>query len=155
VTSLTTIGTPHKGTPLADGRLLQDLQPVLAALNQHGIDIRGFLDLTPAAAQGFEADAPDAVAVRYFSVAGHYFPGLLDLLKAPHDLMRLHGAGDNDGLVPVASATHGERLGVWAVNHFRLVNWATNLLIPPIELLQSDVLDGYLGIVDALSARGL
>ncbi len=76
-------------------------------------------------------DVPDVEGIDYFSVAGLYQPGLLTigLLKPSHDFI-LHRAGANDGLVPVASATFGEFLGTWNANHFRLINWPTDLVAP-------------------------
>jgi triacylglycerol lipase len=161
VLSLTTIGTPHNGTPFADqglGALGQIVQPLLAV----GIDVRGFLDLTSARGQQFNQDNPDAATVRYYSVAGvfeprppnvlKFFAG--DLLKLPHDLIVAAGGGDNDGLVPADSAKHGTFLGTWTADHFRLINWATNLLTPVEELEDDSVFEGYASLVQNLADAG-
>jgi triacylglycerol lipase len=153
VWTLTTIGTPHQGTPLADlpGPVLE---PLVHGLLQHDVNIQGFLDLTTAAGMQFEQETPDVAGVEYFSVAGVYTPGPLDLLKLSHTLIHTAGGGPNDGLVPVHSAHHGHFLGTWQANHFRLVNWATNLLIPPKELVKEDILEHYVAVVHALAERG-
>lgn len=153
VRTLTTIGTPHQGTPFASLGLAV-LQPLAQLLREHDVDIQGFFALTVEAGATFDKETPDASQVQYFSVAGLYTPGALDLLKLSHDLIESAGGGPNDGLVPVASAQHGHFLGTWQANHFRLVNWATNLLIPPWELVQTDILNHYTSLVQTLAARG-
>jgi triacylglycerol lipase len=159
VLTLTTLGTPHHGTPVADvgiavfGPLLQ----VLVLLN---VDLRGFFDLTTQQATEFNKANPDAPNVRYFSIAGDFTPKppapffLGDLLKLPHDIIRQQGGGANDGLVPVTSATHGQFLGTWPADHFRLINWATNLLTPVQELEDTSILDNYLALIQRLADEG-
>jgi triacylglycerol esterase/lipase EstA (alpha/beta hydrolase family) len=73
VASLTTIATPHQGTPVADavqfavgpGTALSRL------LNWMGIPHGAFHDLTTASCRAFNARTPDAPGVRYFSLGGH------------------------------------------------------------------------------------
>jgi hypothetical protein len=61
--------------------------------------------------------------------------------------------GDNDDLVPVASATAGSDvdkwsfLGNWEANHFRLVNWGTDIVPTPAELRDNTILKMYRSIV--------
>jgi triacylglycerol lipase len=153
VLSLTTIGTPHAGTPFADvgdARFEQVIDALLAV----GVDVRGFRDLTVAAAVDFNANNPNANAVSYFSIAGQFAPGLADLLRIPHEIIVAAGAGESDGLVPVASARHGEFLGIWQVDHFRLVNQGTNLILTPQELVDASIIDGYRSIVQRLVQAG-
>ena len=150
VLSLTTLGTPHRGTPLAD-QGIKIFGRVIDELARHGIDLRGFLDLTTAACAEFNAQTPDVPGVRYYSIAGQFEPRFGDLLQVPHAIIR-QAAGANDGLVPVASATYGRFLGTWAANHFRLMNWATNILLPIPELKDRTILDGYLGLIRHLEA---
>jgi triacylglycerol lipase len=154
VMSLTTIGTPHRGTPFAD-RGVGALRPLIDGLLQQGIDIRGFFDLTTAKAAEFNARTPDVPGVRYFSVAGQFEPTLVDLLRLPHDLIVEDGGGPNDGLVPVASASYARFLGVWRADHFRLINWATNILVPPLELEDGTILANYLAVVQQLADEGV
>ena len=73
VASLTTIATPHRGTPVADavqfaigpGTALDRLCKWL------GIPDGAFHDLTTASCRAFNARTPDAPGVRYFSMGGH------------------------------------------------------------------------------------
>src|SRR6266481_4663145 len=68
VASLTTIGTPHQGTPLADaghalfGRITRLLRRI--------VDLTGFGDLTMAGMARFNAEVPDSPDVEYASVIG-------------------------------------------------------------------------------------
>jgi triacylglycerol lipase len=153
VWTLTTIGTPHQGTPLAN-LPRPVLEPLVHGLLQHDVNIQGFLDLPTEVGTQFDRETPDAADVQYASVAGAYTPGPLDLLKLSHDLIQQEGGGPNDGLVPVHSAQHGDFLGTWQANHFRLVNWATNLLIPLKELVRTDILHHYVSLVQTLANRG-
>ena len=152
VLTLTTVGTPHRGTPFAD-QGVQCFGPVIEMLLRHGIDISGFLDLTTPACDEFNDKTPDMPGVRYYSIAGQFDPRFGDLLQVPHGIIQ-PSAGPNDGLVPVASATYGQFLGTWAADHFRLINWATNILLPPSELGDRTILAGYLGLVQRLEADG-
>src|ERR1043166_840665 len=72
VLTLTTLGTPHKGTAFADwgiNRLERLVKPVLEFLClPHG----AFYDLTRAKCATFNAEVLDAPGVRYFSVAGKH-----------------------------------------------------------------------------------
>ena len=151
VLSLTTLGTPHGGTSIADldisvfGGLLSVMDSTRL------VDLQGFFDLTRRYSLEFEqAGVVDAESVRYFSVAGLYNPGLLDLLKLTHDFV-FEKEGANDGLVSVTSATFGTFLGTWPGDHFRLINWPTNLLEPVEELVDDSVPRLYSGLVQTLS----
>ena len=153
VLSLTTLGTPHGGTSIADfgvsllGGLLNIIDSTLL------VHLRGFFDLTRRHSREFEQEGvADAESVPYFSVAGLYQPGFvsLDLLKPTHDFISLF-EGENDGLVSVTSATFGTFLGTWPGNHFRLINWPTNLLEPVEELVDDSVVSRYLGLVQFLA----
>src|ERR1700722_3268504 len=72
VLTLTTIGTPHRGTSFADWgitRLARVVKPLLEAI---GIPYQGFYDLTRASCKAFNEKTPDVPSVRYFSVAGRH-----------------------------------------------------------------------------------
>lgn len=153
VISLTTLGTPHQGTSIADFDLsiLGGLLTVLDATRL--VDLRGFFDLTRLYSREFaQTGVPDPQNVRYFSIAGLYEPGFvsLDLLKPTHDFI-LKSEGPNDGLVSVASASFGTFLGTWPGDHFRLINWPTNLLGTPGEFADHSIIDRYLGLVERLA----
>lgn len=114
--TVTTVGTPHRGSPVADWavRLVK----------------RGAVrDLTTAACERFNRDTPDVPGVRYFSVAGVIGPGWLTAgWAAPHRLVR-RVDGPNDGVVSVASATWGERCDTWPGDHLNLVNWPNRRML--------------------------
>ena len=151
VLSLTTIGTPHQGTPIAD---LVGTLPGLDAVMEHaGIDIKGLADLTTSASVSFNRTVLDVPNVHYFAVAGKFAPPRflghpLGILGPSHDVVR-DKDGANDGLVSTRSALFRERgegwtvLGQWPENHFRLINWGTNILPTASEALDDSVVDRY------------
>ncbi len=139
VLTLTTIGTPHLGTSLADFAKLR-VGRLFRWLSNLGIDPRGCLDVTRSAARRFHRRHPAPADVPCFSVAGD---PLIETVCWP--LVRTHWAlwemeGPNDGLVPVDSATaFGTVLPAWPVDHLRQMNWlapgeSSSLLPPPINL---------------------
>ncbi|HMC64035.1 MAG TPA: alpha/beta fold hydrolase [Gemmataceae bacterium] len=123
VLTLTSLGTPHRGTSFADwgiGRLERLVKPIFSFL---GIPTQAFYDLTTASCRTFNDQVPDDPRVRYFSVAGRHdsrylHPGWL----LPHSIVQ-QAEGPNDGVVSVASATYGETMEIWEGDHFSLVNW--------------------------------
>jgi triacylglycerol lipase len=142
VLSLTTVGTPHLGTSLADfaelraGRVFR----LMAAL---GVDPQGCRDITRRAARRFHRRLMVPESVPCFSVAGD---PASETVCWP--LQRTHAAlleleGPNDGLVTVDSAlAFGTPLPTWPIDHFRQINWLArgetdSLASPPIELYRS------------------
>jgi triacylglycerol lipase len=123
VLSLTTIGTPHLGTSLADFAKLR-VGRLFRLLSAIGIDPQGCLDVTRGAARRFHRRHPAPADVYCFSVAGD---PLVETVCWP--LQRTHCAlwemeGPNDGLVPVDSATaFGDVLPAWPVDHLGQMNW--------------------------------
>src|SRR5262245_42891365 len=70
VLTLTTLGTPHRGSSFADwasGRLVRLVGPVF---DHFGLPREAFDDLTTESCCRFNEQTPDAPGVRYFSVAG-------------------------------------------------------------------------------------
>jgi triacylglycerol lipase len=123
VLSLTTIGTPHRGSSFADWsvrRFGSFLQPVLDLLS---LPCQAFFDLTVSSCQKFNEEVPDQPGVRYFSVAGRFQCGWYapEWSLPASVLSRTEGA--NDGVVSVSSATYGESCEVWEADHLNLVNW--------------------------------
>jgi triacylglycerol lipase len=123
VLTLTTLGTPHRGTVFADwgiNRLERLLRPFFVMF---GVPAQAFYDLTTVNCRVLNEQAPDAPGVRYFSVAGrHDGNWLTPEWYLSHGLVHRY-EGDNDGVVSVASAQWGESLEVWEGDHFSLVNW--------------------------------
>jgi len=123
VLTLTTIGTPHRGSSFADWgirRLGRVVQPVLEMLD---LPRQAFHDLTRDSCRRFNELVPDAPQVRYFSVAGRHHGDWRNLRwKMLHHIVH-QAEGPNDGVVSVASATYGESCEVWDGDHLSLVNW--------------------------------
>lgn len=141
--TLTTVGSPHHGSPIADlaaGVLELDgvdeaaidaAVAVLAGLvGLDGDDLSGQIaDLTTTSMADFNATVPDNPAVAYYSWSGRSC-GWLDLdcldetggetvdllLAASYTIIALV-EGDNDGMVPTESAIWGEHLGTLSADH--------------------------------------
>ncbi len=127
VVSLTTVGTPHRGTTFADWGV-RNFRRLAAPLFQLlGLSYQAFLDLTTAACRQFNAAVPNVPGVRYFAVAG-VCP--VEWMSAP---WRLPAAivhreeGPNDGVVSLASAQWGEHTDIWQGDHLNLVNWPNRI----------------------------
>ncbi|HJZ79408.1 MAG TPA: hypothetical protein VKD91_03655 [Pyrinomonadaceae bacterium] len=152
VLSLTTIGTPHHGSPIAD-LVVQGTNPVLNNFMEHlGVDVKAVFDLTTESCRKFNNDVADASGVRYFSIAGQFDPHRI--LGAPQGLLGLthkivaKTEQSNDGVVSVGSATMSERPGwvaldAWSANHFRLINWGENIAPTPLELADDSIIEKY------------
>ena len=123
VLSLTTIGTPHLGSSLADfakirvGRIYNMLASV-------GIDPQGCLDVTCNAARRFHDRNPLPYGIPCFCVAGAPTPEAVCWpLRRPHAALA-QMEGPNDGLVSVESANaFGTPLPIWPTDHLRQMNW--------------------------------
>jgi triacylglycerol lipase len=143
ILSLTTIGTPHLGSTLADFAKLK-FGRIWRLLISLGIDPQGCLDVTRRAARRFHRRHPTPGNVRCFSIAGD--PSV-ETVCWP--LQRTHSAlleleGPNDGLVSVESANaFGTPLPAWPVDHLRQMNWLasgeTGPIVPPAITLYAQV----------------
>jgi len=152
VLSLTTLGTPHRGTAFADWgirRVERLVQPVFDLL---GLSREGFHDLTTAACRAFNERTPDAPNVRYFSVAGQFaLDWKLPEWQLSHRIIeRLEGP--NDGLVAVSSAKWGEAFDVWEGDHASLINRA--LAPTPVRPRWGDRLPAYAALLRRLADAG-
>jgi triacylglycerol lipase len=134
IRSLTTISTPHHGSPIADlidtpeklapfgqlpfGPHPNLLQPALDAL---GISLDGLRNLTTAYCKQFSATYTNNPAVAYFSVAGAGRNGVLEtcaLFLLFHKYIAALTGQANDGLVTVASAQWGQfDQNKWPADH--------------------------------------
>jgi triacylglycerol lipase len=123
VLSLTTVGTPHRGTAFADWCVHRLDRLVRPCLDWLGVPAQAFYDLTTEKCREFNEAVPDAPSVRYFSIAGRQHADYLSPeWRWPHHIV-LASEGPNDGVVSVASATYGETMEVWETDHLGLVNW--------------------------------
>lgn len=121
VASLTTIGTPHLGTPLADfgSRLLGRVVRLFGRL----MDLRAFVDLTTPEMTRFNGAVPDVSGVAYGSVVARSARlRTHPLLWATHAWLSRR-AGANDGLVPAASQPWGEVLREIDADHWAQIGW--------------------------------
>jgi triacylglycerol lipase len=132
VLSLTTIGTPHLGTYLADFAKLR-VGRVYRLLEAMRIDPRGFLDITRRSARRFHREHGVPADLPCFSI-----PGDPPASEVTWPLQRFHEVlleleGSNDGLVPVASArAFGTPYPSWPADHFRQMNWMEPVVPSPI-----------------------
>lgn len=131
VLTLTTLGTPHRGTSFADWgihRLERLIKPLLDSI---GMPYQAFYDLTRANCARFNEKVLDATNVRYFSVGGKHTSHFLHLeWMLPHRIVTRH-EGDNDGVVSLHSAKYGEHFEEWEGDHLMLVN-----MLNPLQLLR-------------------
>jgi triacylglycerol lipase len=132
VRSLVTVGTPHRGTPLADlasGRGLGPLDWARRFARVLGLPFAALDWLGPAALDAFNRDVPDAPGVRYACVVGgireRTTPVALALMPAHAYLRRVAGA--NDGLVPINSQYWGETLAEIEADHFAQIGWRISM----------------------------
>jgi len=123
VLSLTTLGTPHRGSPFADWAVRKVERVVKPALSLLGIPSEGFYDLMTERCRRFDEDTPCVPSVHYQSIAGEYSVSF----AKPEWLLPFHivhsEEGPNDGVVSVKSAQFGSWFEVWPGDHFSLVNW--------------------------------
>ena len=143
VSTLTTIGTPHKGSPLADffysafdgesnipilGTLVDALENGAREVLDDLDIIDGLKDLTTASMTAFNEKYTDNENVKYFCVAGQgrndSFAKTCIVLLPTHAYIKTKtGAEDpNDGLVPLSSAFREgwKRIGEpWPFDHFQ------------------------------------
>lgn len=135
IASLTAIGTPHFGSPVATlldkANLFTDF-PQLGAQGGFIAELRentnAVHDLSEATADRFNEECPDDPRVRYFEVAGvgrqrHLLP-VSALLLPTFAIVSHHAPGKSDGVVPLKSATrNGTRkpIAQWPGDHADLI----------------------------------
>ncbi len=176
VASLTTIGTPHLGTTLADLRLDGGGEELIGLLG-NVIDLRGFQDLTTVACRRFNDGARDAEAKNATVYQTYASAEELPLIFAP--LQRAwrvidEREGANDGLVSLTSqawqshltasdgtvkiiaqhrfpisADHLNEVGWWDLNQLRAHDWRTSIFRAAQEN-EAQIKDIYLAIAQKL-----
>ncbi|KAG5973762.1 hypothetical protein E4U55_000305 [Claviceps digitariae] len=167
VASLTTVSTPHRGSPFADYVLGTDsglmyLPRLYSLLERAGLDTGAFQELTTGYMTGtFNPAVQDDHTVRYFSYGA--------ALEGPPPLLspfRLSGRviarceGQNDGLVSVRSSRWGVYQGTLVgVNHLDLINWPNRLRWMVKRWMGIErgfnAVAFYLGVADRLAKEGL
>lgn len=125
VRSLVTVGTPHRGTPLADLATDGPLAIARRAIAALGVPLDALDWLSPSALDKFNVDVVDAPGVRYACVVGgiRHDTTPIALAIAPAHAYLRKVAGANDGLVPIASQFWGETLAEIEADHFAQIGW--------------------------------
>lgn len=126
VASLTTIGTPHLGTPIADfGTQIGETIGLARVLELIGVDTSAFYDLTTAKVAELNLTVPNVPGVAYASVVGVARAKLrTHPLLLPGYLYLSSRAGANDGLVPADSQRWGDVLYQIEADHFAQIGWS-------------------------------
>jgi triacylglycerol lipase len=123
VLSLTTLGTPHRGSSFADWGMKRFRSLVCPLFDFVGLSSRAFLDLTTGSCRRFNAEVRDVAGIRYFSVTGRLPPERVAWQwHVPSQIVNRH-EGENDGIVSALSARWGEDCETWEGDHMNLVNW--------------------------------
>lgn len=172
VTTLSTIATPHRGTPLADllagpapqgpQRMVYDI--VRDAMARLGCAAGGLASLTTGAAAAFNRDCLDVPGVQYFAYAG-CGPRSYSLRPSAWLIEKMAATADqraNDGLVSVASAQWpSNQLAEppWLADHLAEVGYDLDRPVakPQFDYLAaiSRVIDRALAASDPTSIRGM
>jgi triacylglycerol lipase len=147
IASLVTIGTPHRGTPLAD---LGRIGPALVAramIKKLGLPSDSLDWLTQDQMSTFNLEHLDDPRVAYASVvcrAGQRLWSRNPLLVASHAYVKQR-AGTNDGLVPAWSQRWGNLLCEVQADHWAQIGWFTSYDARPV----------YTMIIQHLASKGL
>jgi triacylglycerol lipase len=123
VLSLTTLGTPHRGSTFADWTIHRFERLAKPVLDLFDVPHQAFYDLTTRKCQEFNEQVPDAPNVRYFSIAGRHSARSWRCRMFLLNHWVRQTEGDNDGIVSLRSATYGEHSEIWDGDHLHLVNW--------------------------------
>lgn len=165
VASLTTIATPHRGSPVADLLMAPGpahLPRLYFLLKKIGLGTEAFEQLTTThMTKVFNETVRDNPDVRYFSYGADIGgkPSMLNTFRYSHGVVdRAEGA--NDGLVSVRSAHWGEYAGTLAgVSHLDLINWENRMVWAVrgwMGMRKSyNAVAFYLAIADKLAREGL
>jgi triacylglycerol lipase len=121
IASLTTIGTPHRGTPLAD------LGALSGAFGRLSGRLGAIHDLSPRQMAAFNLAVDDVPGVAYGCVVAAARGGMsrVHTLLVPGYLFLRRQAGDNDGVVPASSQRWGAVWGEIDADHWGAVGWSS------------------------------
>ena len=164
IQTMAMVGTPHRGSPIADLVALKFLEkiPILTPLVEESqtalgkilahfrISLDGLHDLTSESAAQFNAANPDQPSVKYLSFAGGGRPGPVPTSRfflPYYEFIQVHSRGQekNDGVVTVSSAQWGIfDPNLWPGDHADEIG---HDLDNPLGKPEADTLQRYAGIV--------
>lgn len=139
IRSLTTIGTPHFGSPIADA-VDDPLSPphikeaIGAVLDKFEVSLDALRDLRTDRCRTFSETHPDRPGVDYSCVSGIGRPGFIKtwILFLPlHQFLAAHTHEENDGLVPRRSSQWGTPVGEWPADHLDEIGYSLPI-VPPV-----------------------
>ncbi|HTJ46971.1 MAG TPA: hypothetical protein VL463_32935 [Kofleriaceae bacterium] len=122
--ALLSIGTPHRGTPIADLLAVRPLERARRAMGRFGLSSEAIDWLTTHRLEMLNRELADVPGVRYACLitATSDRTRVHPLLRAPHAyLARAHGP--SDGLVPRSSQIWGEIVGEEECDHWAQIGW--------------------------------
>jgi triacylglycerol lipase len=124
VRAVITIGTPHRGTPIADALARGPAARLRGALTRLGIGSDGVDWLTTERLTAFNREIADVPGVIYASVvtATAERRRIHPLLWVTHAF--LAGHGPSDGLVPASSQVWGHVVATAEVDHWAQIGWS-------------------------------
>ena len=120
IQTLTTIATPHHGSPLAEW--FANKPGPIPTLGRR-FAAPGLYELTPDACALFNYKNPDRPDVTYQSYAGVRTPSEIPILFRPWANMIERCMGENDSQVAKSSAIWGDFKGTLQADHFELIGW--------------------------------
>jgi triacylglycerol lipase len=141
VASLITIGTPHRGSPVADLGDNVPGQAVRALIGRAGLytDALDWLTTTRMAAFNDEVRNIDGVLYGYVLATTRRQDLRGNPILLPCYAYLRQCAGDNDGIVPASSQRWGEKFGEVYADHWAQVGWSRTFDAAAmyVELLRS------------------
>ena len=130
VRCVSTIGTPHRGTPVA--RWLLETDGVYQRFARRHWN-PALADLAPQSCATRNLALPDRGDVRYLSYAGMRPVGEQSPLLRPFGRLIEREMGANDGLVPVSSAAWGEFQDTVRADHLEQPGWSLGVPCRALE----------------------
>lgn len=164
--SLTTIGTPHRGSSLADllvkmpGPLFRFIEHYVNAMFRRYGDKRpdfgeAAFDLTSERAEKFNLACPNMDGVYYQSYTSILKSPLSDkILGLPFAYMAAVDSKQNDGMVTVDSAKWGEYKGTVSNKYLRGISHGDIIDLKRENFRGFDVTEKYIEIVSELKSSG-
>ncbi len=159
VVSLTTLSTPHRGSPIADllvGGESDDLRRLWAdkvnlAVSLLGIDTGALVDLTTDRTRMLPDVASTHPHIRirsYWASGRERGPPTAALLLPTYEYIKLAKKQDSDGVVTLDSARYGEfQTPPWPCDHVDMIGHNLDPLFPPVvpHLAKFDAIIAQLG----------